>query len=261
MMGKTTHSAYINMALPGQTAAPDLLGVWNSPLIDQPISSDEEEIVIWRADLPRQTNRARQLLEVNDRLIRGASVALPWAEQRLMEFANQQLKPRGRAYRLVEDDLPAAEAHLQYRLWQTEDVVRAAQSHGEAFASPREELKKIKDIAADALHFFESMRLALAHFAWAETAIDGQVVGRTEIGWLGDFQTVLHPRLSQQQATEHRRLVSQALASKQAMVRISLLVTAGAFSLASTSLTGPLGLLAVFRFVQEIIAEVQQSKN
>jgi hypothetical protein len=69
----------------------------------------------------------------------------------------------------------------------------------------------------------------------------------------------MHPKLNRAQVAEHRWLVSQALASKQAVVRIGLLVLAGALSLASTPLTGPLALLAVYSFVQEVITEIQQS--
>ncbi len=208
------------MARPGQT--PDLLGVWLSPPGRPPgAPAAGVALVSWQVDLPRQS--AGTYLGSSQRLLEGAGLALPQAELRLQA----QIEQARRA--------PA----------------------GQAFAAPWKDWADLPAEAAEAARFFDAMRLALAPTARVQTTLDGQVVGLTDIAWNGSFTNRLPARLNPRQAARHAQVVRQVLASRQAVLRMGVLVAAGAASLAAGALSGPFSLLFVYQFVRQIVAEFQ----
>jgi hypothetical protein len=251
----------LEMTLPGETGpAADLLGVWRSPPAGGDGPSGQELAVVWRAEFPAKARRRRAALASNAYLLRRAGEALPFAESYLA-YAGQAAPGAARPYSLAAPDLDEVERQLEHSLGQARQIERLAQTPGAAYATPGEIYAEIKQAVQDTLQFYENLRRAVAHMAWVETVIGGQMVGRTSVGWLGDFHTSLQPRLDPAQAADHRRLVQQALASRQAILRMGLLVAVGAAGLATSSLTGPLAIIGVLNFVKGLINVYQQVRS
>jgi hypothetical protein len=251
-MNQTTgNPVYFHLGISEQPAPPDLLGIWNGPASDSYIHG-VEPLVIWHADLPRKQGVTGNKLAANDRLIHQANLALPLAEQRLKEIS----LPGG----AENQPLPPAERKLQEQLEQISALSGSQVRAGaQSYALFGADFQAIIDDAKGALQFFTHLNLALAPSSRVETTIAGKGIGWTNLSWAGDFETCLQHNISQQQADAHFRLVSQALASRQTVVRIGMMAVAGAASLSAGALTGPLAVIAVCNFVKEIIAEIQQS--
>ncbi len=262
MNSQAMEPVILKMALPSETRAEaDLLGVWRSPPAAGGRTPDQEMAVVWRAELPAKTSRRRDALALNAYLLRRAGDALPIAEQYLVDKAAPSGDRATRPYSLAAPARDEVQRQLEVSLLWAEQMGRVSQPTGEAYATPGEIYDEIRQAIQDTLQFYENLRRAVAQMAWAETVINGQVVGRTTVGWLGNFHTSLQPRIHPAQAADHQRLVQQALASRQAILRMSLLVAAGAAGLVTSSLTGPLAIIGVLNFVKGLIDMYQQLKS
>ncbi len=209
----------MRMVQAGAGQTGDVFGVWLSPAS----GGAPAEHVFWQADLPPQASQAQELLAANQRLLERAGQALPLVEQGLAE------KRAG-----------------------------GAPQTGQSFTAPWDGLASLPSAAVETARFFNAMRLALAPTASVQTSVDGRLIGRTQILMNGSFSNLLAPRLNAQQAARHYQVVSQALFTRQAVMRMGVLIAGGGASLASGAFAGPLSLLLVFQFVRNLIADVQQ---
>ena len=217
----------LQMGASGQTHQPDILGIWSSQQTLPPAGS--AQITIWQADLPGHNGSARQILQANQSLLLSANQALPVAEQRLA----------------AENILPAS-------------LRVDSQPGGQAFSSPWDMFGDLQASAAEAIRFFDAMRMALAPQARVETVLGGQTIGCSELSWNGSVRNAFIPRLNPQQAARHRQVVAQVMLSRQSVMRMGVLIAASAATLASSALTGPLSLVFVYQFVRDLIAEAQK---
>jgi hypothetical protein len=105
--------------------------------------------------------------------------------------------------------------------------------------------------------FLQHIREVVTHYALVETAIAGQMVGRTTIGWAGDARTTWHPTLTPAQAALHWRTLDMALHSRLMLLRTFVVVSQGLLKVAVLVSTGNvvLALPALWKFINTIIAE------
>lgn len=105
---------------------------------------------------------------------------------------------------------------------------------------------------------------SIGHFAWVETRLDGQLVARTRVNWLGDFNSLLAHALAASHQTQHQQALIAALASRTALLEIFSLALNSAAQLAKLPvlLSTPAGaLLAVpliLRFINNVIATTKK---
>jgi hypothetical protein len=106
--------------------------------------------------------------------------------------------------------------------------------------------------------FVDQLLKSVGHYAWVETCIQEQCLGRTGVGWTGDTNTVWRQGLNTEQVELHQRTLTLALESRDTLIRTFVLAARGAVQL-SILLTMPGGALlalpAVWKFVNQILKE------
>jgi hypothetical protein len=86
--------------------------------------------------------------------------------------------------------------------------------------------------------FVDQLMKSIAHYAWVETCIQEQCLGRTGVGWTGDTNTVWRQGLNTEQVELHRRTLTLALESRDTLIRTFVVAARGAVQL-SILLTVP----------------------
>jgi hypothetical protein len=106
--------------------------------------------------------------------------------------------------------------------------------------------------------FLEQVREMMAHYARVETAIAGAPIGRTAVGWTGDFRTIWTPTVTVDDMNLHQHNVAVTLQWRLGTMRFVGVVGAGAANIA-VKLGVPggqlLALPAVWNFVKDVLAE------
>ncbi len=249
--------ARFHAQIPGQTTAPDPLGVWQTvpaPSGRSP-EPDGEQVTHWQAFLPEDPARAGAILAQQAGRLTSAEWAVPWAAQRLEAFV--QSAPAGgpvpaASYAAAPAGLLLPERELEAWLL----AERGAEEYGRL-----DDLRAgLQQAAQEVGAFSGQLRQALAQFAAVETTVGGQMLARTRVSWLGHAHVVWRGDVDREQASLHRRTLALALASRQAWMRLGLVFAAGAARLATLAPT-PLAIPAAYRFVTQVLAEVQQLRK
>jgi hypothetical protein len=106
--------------------------------------------------------------------------------------------------------------------------------------------------------FLEQVRDMIANYARVETAIAGTPIGRTAVGWTGDFRTTWIPTVTAADMQVHHHNVAVTLQWRLGALRFVGVVGAGAANVA-IKLGVPGGQLlaipAVWNFVKDVLAE------
>jgi len=106
--------------------------------------------------------------------------------------------------------------------------------------------------------FLEQVREMIANYARVETAIAEAPIGRTTVGWTGDFHTIWTPAVTTADMTLHFQNVNFVLATRLGTLRFVGVVGAGAASIAvKLGIPGGqlLALPAVWNFVKDVLKE------
>lgn len=194
------------------------------------------------------------------------------------EAAQAQLTARAKALELSQRDLVRAEREMA-QFDPSESVTFGA---GDQLTDPRQALRQSVATLQEPVAFgpgeservmdseayrqwnafVERVRQMVSHYARIETTIGGQFIGRTEVGWTGDFGTTWADDLTPASMAEHREAVHLALASRVALTRLVSVVATGAAGLAvKASIPGGQVLLlpATWRFVRDVLRELRAS--
>jgi len=115
--------------------------------------------------------------------------------------------------------------------------------------------------------FLDQVREMIANYARVETALAGVPIGRTAVGWTGDFRTIWTPVVTGADMQVHRHNVDLMLQWRLGTLRMVGVVGAGAANIA-VKLGVPGGQLlaipAVWNFVKDVLKEwrkLQALKN
>lgn len=107
---------------------------------------------------------------------------------------------------------------------------------------------------------------SIGQFAWVATRLNGQLLARTHVNWLGDFNSLLALRLSTSHQNQHQQALIAALASRTAILEIFSLALNSATQLAklpvllSTPAGAILAIPLILRFINNIITSKLQAK-
>ena len=113
-------------------------------------------------------------------------------------------------------------------------------------------------LAGDASSFFDGLRMALGRLSLIQTNMGGRAVGWTYVSWDGRLTSFYRPGVRPRDAALHRQAVQQALFTREAWLRIGLAIAGGLASLGAVLAGNPLSILAIYRFVRQIIAQAQR---
>lgn len=244
--------------------SPDVFGLWaTAPLSSSAAiafdastgatSRVPHEVPVWRVNLPTDLNLAAAYLIEGETRLETSRKAIQEAPHRLDVFVSSQsvgpsfdISLEGREFAKPETELSALLGEIQ--------AGRGPVSFGlgEKFTGGWQQATVRFQAFADQL--LKSM----AHYAWVETCVQGQCLGRTGVGWTGDTNTVWRQGLSTEQVELHRRSLTLALASRDTLIRTLVFAVRGAVQL-SVLLTMPgsalLALPAVWKFINQILKE------
>ncbi len=241
----------------------EILGLWTlAPTPDASgISFDTDapaapSATIWRANLPADREQAGRSLELGEANLDAAETALTTALDRIDALVQQQQEPLAFDSTGRTLDLPQPEQDLLALLGEAQSRPRTA-----SFAVDEQEPDHWEQALEEFLDFLGRLQRTFTHFQWVETQVEGELLVRSVVSWLGDLETVWHPDLDREQMTLHGRTLRIALASRNVMLRSLFVVAAGAGKL-SVLITAPggvvLALPAAWKFIKQIRAELEQ---
>jgi hypothetical protein len=234
----------------------DPLRLWTIPQDDVVSFSAAASALVeptWRIELPASPEEAQAILADHIQ-------ASQLAHQDLVNI-NRDLTYIGRTEAVsfsTSDPLLAQKTELLATL----DAFQSPVSYGLFKRKDKEKEDEDQETQQQWLAFVERVQQIIAHYARIETALAGLDVGRTTVGWTGDFTTTWAPNVTLAMMRTHRQSVHLALDSRIALIRIVSIVAAGAAGLAvKAAIPGGQVLLlpAAWRFVRDVLAELRQS--
>ena len=116
---------------------------------------------------------------------------------------------------------------------------------------------QLKDILERASRF-------VAAYAWVETRVQEELLGRTVVSWTGDVNTAWRAGLRPEQIRLHQRTLALALGSRDTLFRTVLLAAQLAVKVSVLSSTPGgviLALPAVWRFIHRVLAELNEFRH
>lgn len=180
----------------------------------------DEDVVVWRANLPAKTETAHLKLAEGEVIVAQTEQNLRQAEAKLTQI-------------LKADDVDFGIQDWLGGGW--------------------------KDIAPKVQEIVDRMARLLRQAVQIETKMGGTLVGQTLVSWGGDFDTVWLSRASDEQMVTHYRTLTLALDSHKTYMRRLELVVRSVIRLAM-ALTNPgmalVSLPASWKLVNEIIDEM-----
>ena len=210
-----------------------------------------QTVPVWRVDLPSDLELAQEHISRRAEQMQEAAAALESIPQRVdLMAARQQVAA---SFDVESGQLPAPEAELLHLL-EAIEASTAPLSFSSNVPKPGE-LDQVSDqFKAASQHL---LRL-FSHFAWVDTLVEGQPIGRTEVGWTGSMNTAWAERLNETQKNLHQRNLETALASRNTSLRTLTVSMQTAVKL-SVLLAAPGGALlalpVAWKFVNQILAQ------
>jgi hypothetical protein len=246
--------ALAGVALPGMD---DLFGVWEVPSAAA-VSFDAPTEPAWRVQLSGSLDEAWAVLERKSLALSRSESSLVEAERRLSRLAAREgvsagaLPPSGvggASYGVAR----GPEAELLRAL----QAIEAPASFGPDWREGAERREVFEHWRA----FLDRVSAVVAHYARVETEMAGALVGRTTVGWTGDFDVHWGPGATTSSMALHREAVRLALGSRIALVRLLIVVGTGAAKL-GLRLTVPgaqlLVLPAAWKFVRDVLQQLRE---
>lgn len=242
-------------ALPG---GDDLFGVWYAPPAtpDVGVAFDASAPAapaapVWRIQLPASLDEAEAALETRRSALRRGEVDMATAEERLDRVGSAG----GPA--VAFDVTTGPEAELLGALSAAKAPVSFDVDADVGAAQDREREATRRDWR----DFVAQVQDMVTHAARVETNVGETFVGYTEVDWTGDFETVWEPGVTPAHRRLHHESLHLTLAWRMAMLRLLVVVGAGAVRLAiRASVPGAqLTLLpAVYKYIREVVQELRQ---
>jgi hypothetical protein len=251
----TAHGeATFQVLVPDLASAPDVLGIWSSvpDVAGRPEGDLDEEVSLWQATLPEDRLAASAALAERTGSLLSAQQAVPWAASRLEAYtqrAQAASRPGTASYAPAQVRMARPEQELDAWLLAEQGVAEYGRLDDVRAGIER----AVRELSV----FGQQLRRTLTRFAYVETTSGGRTLGRTSVEWLGDVDTLWGVDLSPAEAALHQRTLALALASRQAWMRLALVVGAGAVRL-SAVLASPLVVPAAFKFVIQVMDEVRE---
>ena len=269
--------------LPRTEGAPELLGLWQ--IVPGCFASSAAprtrrcggggDALCWWVDLPRDPAGAWAALACGQDLLADSRRSLEEAGVALRAYArcggprsagqvtfDLEAPPTFSSHAGRELDLLLLEATGAA---QTVDLEALASAPSLSFQAPPRG-SRVAGAQAGYRAFLIQLQQALSRYAQVETAVEGQLLASTRVGWTGDMATACEVRATSRQIGLHRRSVDLALETRAGMLRIAVLIVQGARLLAQVPavLAAPPALVVVapaaWRFLHQVLAEARRRR-
>ncbi len=217
-----------------------LLGTWN----DAATAKSLDAGATWRIDLPADSADARRALHDQREALAQDHAVIAEAVARLRAFIDDYRPDAGVAKAIEPLPEAALRAQLAHAGAQSKDLF-------ESLGGFRDEFNQ----------FVQRVREFVSDFASIETTQAGAAIARTKVSWTGDVQTLWQESITREQGDLHRQNVHVALARRGLLMRMMVVVSAGAAKIVlrlSTPGMQLLALPAIFQFIKDVMQEVRQ---
>ncbi len=248
--------------LSGAGEVVDELGVWQTPAVgeaafdlaglERASRSEMEQVSRWEVGLPADPLAAERALAQHETRLKVASVGLVQAQARVHNFvAAGGSVSEADAFSLVPGAAPDARPERALSSW-----MQAAQE--ESFAFPPKLPAGAEAAAREVQAFLEKVRNTTRYLAYIETSQDGVRQALTIVSWGGDFQSVVKPATSSRAQAKHTRAVELAIGTRDAWIRMGLIVLRSAAQLSLLFPTNPiLAVPAAYKFIRQVLDQIQ----
>jgi len=241
--------------VPYTPPVPDVLDLWQVNANDEAYQiGGEKPGSIWRADLPNDMKAAARALNTHAVQLKQTSRALTAAGS-LLSSDLQQVNVRGGSeatYDLEASGITGRQALLAFAFNYDPEQVE--------YNSQVDKLQ-LDATAAWVSRFAWQVRSQVEQFALVASVSGGRQIGLTRVVWTGDMQTWWNKGSSSALVDLHRQLLAQAIASRQAWLRLLLTIMEGAVKVGLSLTTGPFSLIAIwtaFNYVRKVIEQYRQ---
>lgn len=248
----------------------DIFDLWETSPVAAPVSFDvmeaapaPEPFSRWRLDLSEDGQAAALQLERGEAQVRASDAALAAMPQKFDQLLQVRRSAQMGGVAFAAAEVPAlsgAERELWRWLDQAEGrpgpAVAPVSFEAGAEAVPGlnwEEARRQFDAGV------ERLQRLIAHAAWVETRLNGELLAQTIVSWTGDTGTAWSAEAAPARVALHKRSLALALASRATLLRVFFIVTQNAVKL-SVLLAVPGGavwaLPVAWKFVNQVLAEV-----
>jgi hypothetical protein len=253
---------YSDVALAGMT--PEVLGLWqtvplsaSSAMSFNPTSVTPLEVPLWRVNLPADHDLSATKLALGETRLDASRQGLAAVPDRLHRIgALAKARPAGLAFGISAAAKNLAQPEVELLTFLDEIQGNGAPvSYGfrETLTAGWEEATQNFEALVKQLVQF------IAHYAWVESLVDGQLLGRTVVSWTGDVKTAWQAGVLPAQAALHQRALALALASRNNLIRTFVMAADAAVKLSLLSAMpggAVLALPAAWKFINHVLAEV-----
>jgi hypothetical protein len=221
-----------------------------------------DPVPVWRINLAAGDREAEAQMRLGEERLVAARGSIVEATRRVDSLVRAQSQPAEGPVSFSAVALPAAENDLLEQLDEIKQqgTVSFALEDG-AVGGARE---KAEEAAAQMQHTLERMIKSLLHYAAVETYSGDTMIGRTNVSWTGDSDTIWPLLLAPSQAALHQRALRLAVRSRDSTLRLIVLTvqTAGKLSVLLATPGGVvLALPVAWRFINQVMAELGDLKE
>jgi hypothetical protein len=222
----------------------------------------QEAVPVWRKDFSSDLETADAELSASEALAQASLAELNAVPGRIDDLINRVQAESSGGISFAATSMEALD-EPEAELLDLLDTINRP-SVGVSFAVGGEDQSKIEgafdQFGADMNHL---LRL-VTHFAWVETEIEGQLLGRSVVSWSGDLDTNWASRIEAEVYQLHQRSLHQALATGNIALHAVTITTQSAVKLA-VLLAAPGGALlalpVAWKFVRGILADIKKYKD
>jgi hypothetical protein len=254
MDGTAVYQVFYPDALPQA----DLLGLWQPGGRDGSFSIDGEMPgVVWRVNLPEDPGESARLLNTQTVALRQTALALEAAGP-LLGRDLQQATAKGST---GSESAPAFDLN-GVNSGRYELVAQAlSYDPGSVSFDLRDELSEAAETVSG---FAASVHRLVDQFALVESSRGSLPSARTRVDWLGDVHTWWVAGSPRPAIADHRRVLAQAIATRQAWLRLATVLTAGAAKVGLSMAAGPfnpVAILTTWKYIQKVIEQYRIIKR
>lgn len=255
-MSTVSGPTIFQVSYPGDPLQTDPLELWQSVAHQKNNLIDGDQPgVVWRADLPEDPVASARQLTIHAVTLHQTNLALQATGSLLQQDLQWAATNR------------IAEGQVDFGVSPIQDLSRSTSERYNLVAQalngdPQEVSFGLQDELTEALEivsrFASSVHRLVEQFALVESGRGGLSNARTRVEWLGDVQTWWVGRSPSIVMADHRCVLNQALATRQAWLRLATTLTAGAAKVGMAMATGPfnpLAIMTVWKYVKKVIEQ------
>ena len=241
---------------------PDIIGLWQtqSSLVEENMtfgasSASMPDVPVWRANLPSDLHQADTLLAEGESRLHVSKKALESAPGRMDALVRAHIE--NPSFSVLPSEA-AAKPEAELLLLVSELMEgNLTKSFG-----MMDQISEGWEVTTEKFYLvLERLRKFMVFYAWVETRVQENFLGRTTVSWGGDVHTIWLVGGGAEQFALHQRTLALAMASRDTFMQIFELAARCAIKLSTlASMPGAVVwvLPVVWKFIHQVLAEIHK---